>query len=223
MATADAFVQPWVLQLRLAEKAEPHRPINRGIQQIVSREKSNDDECQADGDEKERAFSSKSKSRHRQTKNLLDWIEEHWASADFLEIRLDATLVACYVLSRFLIYDIATGVKAVPGWELEDWIRILSTISSAIVLSLYWTFGGLVVTQSFEDSFVSDVDGRSSWWALTLVNVLVATPLWLLTEQTFRFGPPGIESFYTDEVYLFSGLGLSSNMILVKLATVNVR
>lgn len=159
--------------------------------------------------------------------DIQEWMTQRFEMADWLEIRLEATLVSCYVLSRFLWYDIATGAKSIPGWELQDWVRILSTISSAILLSACWTGSGLLVTQSFE---VQETTTRSTtttdsssasppiWLVLTLVNVLVATPLWLWLEQVLQFAPPGLE-VYDMGIYLTSGLGLASIMVVAKLLT----
>lgn len=171
--------------------------------------------------------------------NVLDkswlWWNQRLELADWLEIRLDATLVVCYVLSRFLLYDVTTGAKAVPGLELHDWIQIWSTVSSASVLALYWTQSGFIVTQSFENSVDKDEghqlrdcekdDGSigssilSSQLALTSVNVTVAAPLWLVTEQALDFGPPGMEAVYSAEVYLPSTVGIASVMVLARLTS----
>ena len=69
---------------------------------------------------------------------------------DPLEIRLDATLLAIYVLCRFLFYDITTGAKQTPRWELHDAIMVLQTFSSAIVLSGLWTMMGVFGTGIFQ-------------------------------------------------------------------------
>ena len=148
---------------------------------------------------------------------------------------MDATLAACYVLSRFLLDDVTTGAKSVPGLKLDGWIRIWSTLSSAMVLALYWTLSGFISTQSFDNAGEKDeghphmareqdVGGMglctlSSQLALTAVNVIVAVPLWLVTEQALDFGPPGMEAVYSVEVYLVSTVGLASVMVLARLTT----
>ena len=78
---------------------------------------------------------------------------------DPLEIRLDATLLAIYVLCRFLFYDVTTGVKQSPGWELQDVIMLLQTFSSAIVLAGLWTLVGVFGTGLFQYD-TRDVDNE---------------------------------------------------------------
>lgn len=153
-------------------------------------------------------------------------MEARLDGADWAEVRSDATLAACYVLARFLVYDVGTGPKQVPGWELDDWVRIVSTLSSAAVLAACWTVCGLLVTQSFEPPIGGDIGSGSGGEdgtrrptdavALTLVNVMVATPLWLTAEQVLRLGPPGWQHYPSDGAYAATALGLASVMVLAK-------
>jgi hypothetical protein len=170
------------------------------------------------------------------------WWTERVERTDWWEVRSDSTLVACYVLARFLVYDLASGMKSVPGWELDDWINILSTMSSAIILAGWWTITGLVVTQSFEinsndegnvdNDYNNDNNNNDGEYftrntrsingiALTFVNVMIASPLWLMSEQMLQFGPPGLmdQQYYPIDVYLVTGLGLASLMVLTKSTT----
>lgn len=107
----------------------------------------------------ERAPPSTTTAQHKTTlvyfnnnndNNDPDWITRRIQRADLLGIRRDAVLTACYVLCRFLIYDLATGAKDVPEWDLQDVLYLMGTSSSAIVLVTYWTIAGLL-TQSFEN------------------------------------------------------------------------
>lgn len=200
----------------------------------VAVERGNDDEEVADGGKKASPFPMKSlliPSVSLSSATVVAWLTERLARADWWEVRSDATLVACYVLARFLMYDVATGVKSMPGWELDDWIRILSTMSSAVVLAGWWTVTGLVVTQSFEvnsDGYDDDREyssGKSiNRLILTLVHVMIASPLWLMSEQILHFGPPGMDrQYYSADVYLVTGLGLASVMVLAKATTTNWR
>ena len=156
--------------------------------------------------------------------HLMALLQTRWNQASFLEIRLDATLLACYVLSRFLVYDIANSTKTTPGWVLQDWIYISSAFSSAILLSFFWTLSGVLVTGSFDES--NDYSASSSWkpFLWNMINVTVAAPLWLATEQWLHFGPPGMAwQPYTPEDLITSGLGLAVIMIGAKTATAGWR
>lgn len=80
--------------------------------------------------------------------NIQSWLTKRLDRTNLLEVRLDATLISCYVLARFLAYDISSGAKENPGWNIDDWVRILSAISSAIILSFCWTLSGLSITRA---------------------------------------------------------------------------
>ena len=167
--------------------------------------------------------------------NWEGWLEDRLLEVDVLEIRLDATLLACYVLARFLNYDISTGAKAIPGWNLEDWVRIWSAISSAILLSGFWTLNGVFVTQTLvqtrhpgkvdniNNNNDDDPPGKvDTTFLRTLGNLLLTVPLWLLAEEFFQFAPPGLE-VYSLEVYWTTALGLASVLLLVKGSTSGLR
>lgn len=138
------------------------------------------------------------------------WINTRLERANFLEIRRDVTLTACFVLCRFLLYDIATGAKTVPGWELQDIVLLTGTASSAIVLATYWTIAGLL-TRSFETSEFRPIS--------TLVNVALCCPAWLATEHLFEFGPSDIGGTTLDEAVVQGFVGLSSAMLLGRALT----
>jgi hypothetical protein len=90
-------------------------------------------------------------SNNSNDKDDIDWISERVERASFSEICRDSVLVMCYVLCRFFIYDIATGIKSVPGWELQDLVYLTGTFSSAIVLVTYWTVA-VLLSRRFENS-----------------------------------------------------------------------
>jgi len=102
-----------------------------------------------------------------------------------LEIRLDATLLTIYVLGRFLVYDITTGIKSTPGWELHDVILILQTFSSAIVLSALWTLTGVFLTRifKFDDEFI---------WKEIITTTIITVPLWIAIEIFFCWPTAGV-------------------------------
>jgi hypothetical protein len=146
--------------------------------------------------------------------NEPDWITRRIQRADLLGIRRDAVLTACYVLCRFLIYDLVTGAKDVPGWDLQDVVYLTGTASSAIVLVTYWTIAGLL-TRSFEN-MTSASDFRP---IQILVNVALCCPIWLATEHWCQFGPADIGGSTLDESVLKGFLGLSSAMLLGRAIT----
>ena len=109
---------------------------------------------------------------------------------DPLEIRLDATLLAIYVLCRFLFYDITTGVKQSPGWELHDVIMLLQTLSSAIVLSGLWTLVGVFGTGLFQYDTTLDVDNELRKKLFT--NAIISAPLWIVIEIVCGWPTAGV-------------------------------
>lgn len=136
-------------------------------------------------------------------------IDNFWThrlqAADKLEIRLDATLVSCHTLARFLSYDTTLPPKDMPGFEVADVIMILDTFTSAVVLSLFWTAAGLV-TQIFED------DNES--WGLLAQTTFLAAPPWLLME--ILLGWPVAESGAVER-FVLGTLGLLATMSLSRL------
>eukprot|EP00986_Skeletonema_menzelii_P007642 scaffold3010_cov79-Skeletonema_menzelii.AAC.2 len=108
---------------------------------------------------------------------------------DPLEIRLDATLLAIYVLCRFLFYDVTTGVKQTPGWELHDVIMLLQTFSSAIVLAGLWTLVGVFGTGLFQYDTL-DVDNELR--KRLIANVIISAPLWVVIEIVCGWPTAGV-------------------------------
>ena len=142
-------------------------------------------------------------------------------NANLLEIRLDATLASCYGLCRFLIYDITTGAKDVPGWQLSDLIMLGGAFSSCIILSLIWSVVG-IYTGVFEARYSDDYD---------LLNIAstaaIVGPLWLIVEIGCGWPPSGVmlaNDFAADSsitVYTIATgtIGLMSVMCLGKTLT----
>ena len=109
---------------------------------------------------------------------------------DPLEIRLDATLLAIYVLCRFLFYDVSTGAKDTPGWELHDVIMILQTFSSVIALSGVWTLVGCAT-----GIFRYDYDASTSdvvWKKPLLTTAIISGPIWISIEVAFGWPTAGV-------------------------------
>lgn len=142
-----------------------------------------------------------------------NWIMQRLQRADVLEIRRDAVLVACFVLSRFLVYDILTSVKVTPGWQVQDVVWLTGTFSSAVVLVTYWTIAGLL-SRSFEASST-----RPYGPIQVLVNVALCCPIWLATEHLLGFGPPDIGGSTLSEAIASGFLGLASFMTLSRALT----
>ncbi len=137
-------------------------------------------------------------STHNHNNKIASILEQ----VDPLEIRLDATLLAIYVLCRFLFYDVTTGVKQTPGWELHDVIMILQTFSSAIVLSGLWTLVGVFGTGLFQYD-TNSVDNNV--WKRPLLNAILSAPLWVLIEIVFGWPTAGV--FWLESTGGSRGLG----------------
>lgn len=139
-----------------------------------------------------------------------NWIAKRLERASLREIRRDAVLIACFVLCRFFIYDIETGIKTVPGWELQDVVYLTGTVSSAVVLVTYWTIAGLL-SRRFENAGFNPIQ--------TLVNVALSCPIWLATEHLLEFGPPDIGGPTLASAVLTGFLSMSSAMLLGRAVT----
>lgn len=109
-------------------------------------------------------------------------VNDLWRDADFLEIRLDATICACFVLARTLVFDMSLPLKQTPGYDIADLILISNAVSSATVLALLWTLAGLC-TRNFQN-------GNRFEFPRLLATTAVAGPLWLGAEVVFQWLPP---------------------------------
>ena len=166
-------------------------------------------------------FSNRNDNENDNTDN---WLSKRLDKADVIEIRNDATLVACYVLCRFFIYDISTGTKISPGFEIQDFIWLTGTFSSATVLVMYWTLAGLL-SRSYENNSNSNSSSSNSSSSnssplsiyQTLVNVTLCCPIWLATEHYLHFGPSNIGGDTLSIAVGTGFIGLGSFMVLAKL------
>jgi hypothetical protein len=154
--------------------------------------------------------------------NIMSFLQQRLDQADILEIRSDTTLVVCYVLCRFLIYDITMNPpKQVPGWEVQDWIWLTGTFSSACVLAMYWTVAGLL-SRSFESNATAPTSTEMVLLK-TLVNTALCGPIWVATEHLLKFGPTDIGG-PSLEIAIGTGFfGLASFMTLTKALTSTLR
>lgn len=130
------------------------------------------------------------------------WVLARWKAADKLEIRLDATVVSCHTLARFLSYDMTLPPKDVPGFEIVDIVMILNTFTSAVVISLFWILAGLL-TEIFE----KDADD----WGALFQTAFLAAPPWLILE--LLLGWPAADGAVIERI-LLGTLGLMATMSL---------
>ncbi|KAG7372461.1 hypothetical protein IV203_018604 [Nitzschia inconspicua] len=154
----------------------------------------------------------KEEETETQQEDTQSWLQRRLQKADWMEIRRDAVLVTCFVLSRFLVYDILTSTKVTPGWVIQDAVWLTGTFSSATVLVIYWTMAGLL-SKSFEPK--SSVYGPVQ----VLVNVALCCPIWLATEHLLQFGPPNIGGDSLSQAIATGFLGLASFMTLARALT----
>lgn len=141
--------------------------------------------------------------------------------ADKIEIRNDATLVACYVLCRFLVYDLTSGAKIEPGWEIQDWIWLTGTFSSATVLVVYYVVAGLL-SRTYEANTTFAAFGPNPI-IRSLVNVALCCPVWLATEHLLGFGPADIGGSTLGVAVATGFVGFGSFMALAKTLTAGLR
>ena len=118
------------------------------------------------------------------------WMDR-WEAADKLEIRLDATVVSCHTLARFLSYDMTLPPKDVPGFEVADIVMIVDTFTSAVVLSLCWILAGL-----WSRIFEKEADD----WGTLIQTTVLAAPPWLLLE--LLFGWPAADGSVIERIIL---------------------
>ena len=169
-----------------------------------------------------RRFSNNNNNNDNNTDNLL---LKRFKEADKIEIRNDATLVACYVLCRFFVYDIRSGAKTWPGFTVQDWIWLTGTFSSAVVLVLVYVVAGLVSRgyepEADDSNFAKRLFGGPAIFPIvrSLINVVLCCPVWLAIERLLGFGPANIggETFSTTVLTGFVGLG--SFMVVAKTLT----
>eukprot|EP00578_Thalassiosira_sp_NH16_P028086 CAMPEP_0181090022 /NCGR_PEP_ID=MMETSP1071-20121207/7612_1 /TAXON_ID=35127 /ORGANISM="Thalassiosira sp., Strain NH16" /LENGTH=264 /DNA_ID=CAMNT_0023172005 /DNA_START=86 /DNA_END=880 /DNA_ORIENTATION=+ len=149
------------------------------------------------------------------TGGIVDWISYRLERADFFEIRRDIILVTCFVLGRYLVYDISTGSKLVPGFDIQDIVWLSGTMSSAALLGLYWTAAGLL-TRLFETRGAISLPANA-------VNIAMCCPLWIASEHFLQFGPADIGGRTLDASVANGFVGLTSFMAVMKTLTMDWR
>jgi len=150
-----------------------------------------------------------------------DLLPRRFDKADKIEMRNDAALVACYVLCRFLVYDITSGAKIEPGWEVQDWIWLTGTFSSATVLVLYYVTAGLL-SRTYEAN-TSFAEFGPSPVLRAVINVALCCPVWLATEHLLGFGPANIGGDTLAVSVVTGFVGFGSFMALAKSLSAGIR
>ena len=146
-------------------------------------------------------------------------IDARLARADFPEMRRDLVLTACFVLGRYLLYDISTGAKAEPGFDAADAVYLSGTLSSASVLAAYWTAAGLL-TRLFENRRTRDL---ATTLLANAVNLAMCVPAWIATEHACRFGPADVGGSTLDGAVASAFVGLGCWMAAMKVVTADWR
>ncbi len=154
---------------------------------------------------------------------VIQKLNENSNNINPMEIRVDATLASCYGLCRFLIFDISTGAKDMPGWQLTDFIMLGGAFSSCIILSLLWSVVGI-----WTEIFNYDTANNEIIWNVASTAAIVG-PLWLFMEIIFGWPPGGAmihpdlldfasdASLYHIYTIVTGTVGLTSIMCLNKL------
>ena len=169
-----------------------------------------------------RRLANNNNNNDNNTDNLL---LKRFKEADKIEIRNDATLVACYVLCRFFVYDIRSGAKMLPGFTVQDWIWLTGTFSSAVVLVLVYVAAGLVSRgyepEADDSNFAKRLFGGPATFPLvrSLINVVLCCPVWLAIERLLGFGPANIGGETFSTMVLTGFVGLGSFMIVARILT----
>jgi hypothetical protein len=139
-----------------------------------------------------------------------DWIAKRLAEADWLEVRLDATLCAIHVLAQFLMVDLTLPRKEIPGYEIVDVVAVLDTFSSAGTLAILWILSGLA-TRLFQDTSNT---GR------LVATAFLAAPLWILVERAFyRPISAGVEDASLWQAMVLGSLGVFGTMLIGRTAS----
>ena len=143
------------------------------------------------------------------TKN---WIMTRLEQADLVEVRRDLMLTTCFVLGRYFVYDITTGIKIVPGFDIQDLLWLSGTLSSATLLGIYWTVAGLL-TRLFETK------SSSTNLIANAVNIAMCCPIWIASEHYFHFGPKDVGGATLDISIANGFIGLSVFIAAIKTIT----
>lgn len=143
------------------------------------------------------------------TKN---WIMTRLEQADLVEVRRDLILTTCFVLGRYFVYDITTGRKIVPGFDIQDLLWLSGTLSSATLLGICWTVAGLL-TRLFETKT------SSTNLIANAVNIAMCCPIWIASEHYFHFGPTDVGGATLDISIANGFIGLSVFIVAIKTIT----
>lgn len=169
---------------------------------------------------------------HNENNNI---IFERIKNSNLLDIRLDATLASVYNLCRFLIFDLSTGAKQVPGWQISDFIMLGGAFSSCIVLSILWTIVGVYITDLFgiDEEERKRGDSFFSGDVKIAFTAFIVGPLWQFVEIICGWPPSGVTlsnvlgqnnlSIASLTTVVSASVGLMSIMYMGKLLTSGLR
>jgi hypothetical protein len=134
-----------------------------------------------------------------------DFLSQRIAKADWLEVRLDATLCVTFALARFLIFDMTLPRKVVPGFEIVDVVAVLDTLSSAGALAILWILAGLL-TGLFQDT---------SNYSRLIATSVISGPLWILLERAFQWPiSAGSDGFVLLQIMGICTIGVFGTMFI---------
>ena len=158
-----------------------------------------------------------SRSNEGDESNPLErWITSRIQRANLSSIRRDVILTSCFVLGRYFVYDVLTGQKITPGFDVQDLVYLSGTLSSAALLGVYWTAAGLFLTRLFE---TRGGQGGGSEAIANAVNIAMCCPAWIATEHALHFGPSNVGGPTLDAAVANGFVGLAVFMAVMKSAT----
>ena len=139
-----------------------------------------------------------------QEKAWVELVKSRTEKLSPLEIRLDLSILWCFILGRGLFAEILTrplktSLGRSPGIELEDMQILLSLVSSASLLSILWAVVGIATAQFQAWDDQEEFWRRSSraesddfipallrYLLPTVVTWLIVGPLWLAGDEAGR-------------------------------------
>ena len=148
--------------------------------------------------------SKEASKEQQQEKAWVEFIKSRTEKLSSLEIRLDLSILWCFILGRGLFAEILTrplktSLGRSPGIELEDMQILLSLVSSASLLSILWAVVGIATAQFQAWDDQEEFWRRSSraesddfipallrYLQPTVVTWLIVGPLWLAGDQAGR-------------------------------------
>jgi len=143
-------------------------------------------------DERETKLQNGTQKQNSNKINEAGFIAQKIEQLQPLEVRMDVTILFCFVLARGLFTEILTRPLKTcapdvgcPGLYPEDIKILLDIFSSGCTLSLLWCFFGTLATQQFT---VRSRDETLFQFILpTLTTWVLAGPCWILLKEDGGF------------------------------------